>query len=233
MSRSASRLLATTTSQLSSLSHRTPTGLQAVRHFSQTCRQQDGPERPISLLWGLNRNRQSSAPAPPPRDSGMSDLDRILAKDLVMDTMVRSRNQAAYNDFDAEGADQGPPSEPYHLHFYSHKHNSHITVTRPDRGPIISLSAGNIGFKKAKRGTYDAAYQLTAYALDKLNQMGMHREINELEVVLRGFGTGREAAVKVLLGNEGRLLRDKIIKVSDSTRIKFGGTRSPKPRRLG
>lgn len=71
-----------------------------------------------------------------------------------------------------------------------------------------------------------------AYVIDKLQQQpGL--EINHLEVVLRGFGPGREAVTKVLMGNEGRLLRPKIIKVSDSTRVKFGGTRSPKPRRLG
>jgi len=35
------------------------------------------------------------------------------------------------------------------------------------------------------------------------------------------------------LGTEGRLLRGKIGTVSDATRLKFGGTRSRKPRRLG
>ena len=38
---------------------------------------------------------------------------------------------------------------------------------------------------------------------------------------------------RVLLGPEGRNLRYKIVKVADATRLKFGGTRSPKPRRLG
>jgi small subunit ribosomal protein S11 len=123
--------------------------------------------------------------------------------------------------------------EPFHFHIYGHKHNTHITVTKPDRNAILSISAGQIGFRKAKRGTYDAAYQLCAYVMDKLNQGNWHREIHKMEVVLRGFGNGREAAIKVLLGNEGKLLRGKITKVSDSTRLKFGGTRSPKPRRLG
>lgn len=57
--------------------------------------------------------------------------------------------------------------------------------------------------------------------------------IKNMEVILRGFGKGREAVVKAIMGNEGRVLRDKIIRVSDATRLKFGGTRSPKPRRLG
>lgn len=54
-----------------------------------------------------------------------------------------------------------------------------------------------------------------------------------LEVVLRGFGQGREAVTKALLGSEGRLLRGRVVKVSDGTRLKFGGTRSQNPRRLG
>ena len=57
--------------------------------------------------------------------------------------------------------------------------------------------------------------------------------IKELEVVLRDFGPGREAVTKILLGAEGKALRGKISKVMDGTRLKFGGTRSPKPRRLG
>lgn len=122
--------------------------------------------------------------------------------------------------------------EPYHFHIYSHRHNCHVTVTKPNRDAILSLSNGNLGFKKSQRKHYDSAYQLGAYVIDKLQQQGWHNKIERLEVSLRGFGPGREAVTKVLLGNEGRLLRDKIVKVSDSTRLKFGGTRSPKPRRL-
>ena len=129
--------------------------------------------------------------------------------------------------------DLGPVNEPFHFHVYSHKHNCHITVTKPNRGAVLSLSAGNIGFRKSKRGTYDAAYQLTAYVMDKLNQGGWHKIIRRMEVVLRGFGSGREAATKVLLGAEGKMIRHTIVKVSDATRLKFGGTRSPNPRRLG
>lgn len=122
--------------------------------------------------------------------------------------------------------------EPYHMHIYSHKHNTHVTVTKPDRGAIISLSTGNIGFKKSKRKGYDAAYQLTAYVLERLNYAGWHKKINKLEIVLRGFGVGRDAAVKVLMAPEGKLWRSKVIRVADSTRLKFGGTRSKNPRRV-
>ncbi|EFW99638.1 37S ribosomal protein [Grosmannia clavigera kw1407] len=123
--------------------------------------------------------------------------------------------------------------EEYHFSIYSHKHNTHVTVSKPNRDVIVSMSCGNLGFLKAQRGSYDAAYQLGAYVCDWLYQRGWHKTIQRLEVTLRGFGPGREAVSKILLGNEGRLLRRKITRVADATRLKFGGTRSKKPRRLG
>jgi len=98
---------------------------------------------------------------------------------------------------------------------------------------VLSLSTGQIGFRKAGRGSYDAAYQLGAFTLKQIQERGLLRDIKKLEVVLRGFGAGREAVTKVLLGQEGRLIRNRISAVVDSTRLKFGGARSPKPRRLG
>lgn len=123
--------------------------------------------------------------------------------------------------------------QPYHLHIYATKHNTHINLTNPEHNPILSKSTGNIGFRKAARGTYDAAYQLTAYMLGQIYEGGLLQKIKGLEVVLRGFGVGREAVTKALLGAEGRQLRPAITQVTDTTRLKFGGTRSRKPRRLG
>ena len=150
----------------------------------------------------------------------------------------------------------GPPPEPHHFHIYCTKHNTHITLTRPNREPILSFSSGNIGFRKAQRGSYDAGFQLAAYVMKMIQDRGLLRlpsansispddigtmasgkgqegAIQRLEVVIRGFGKGREAVVKALLGNEGRILRNRVVRISDATRLKFGGTRSPNPRRLG
>lgn len=169
-------------------------------------------QRSVSKALGRANNSQRNV-----------EVSSILQGDLDRDLYGEARD---------EDDDMKNP-EPFHFHVYSHKHNTHVTVTRPNRNPIISLSSGNLGFKHANRGQYDSAYQLGAYTIDKLQQAGWHAKIHKLEVVLRGFGPGREAVTKVLLSNEGRLLRDKIVKVSDSTRLKFGGSRSKKPRRLG
>jgi small subunit ribosomal protein S11 len=159
---------------------------------------------------------------------------RAVNDTRVVDTSILGSGAGGLDALSA-GADQPDErgGEPYHFHIYSHKHNTHVTVTKPNRDAIVSLSCGNLGFRKSQRKHYDSAYQLGAYVIDKLQQQGWHNKISSLEVALRGFGPGREAITKVILGNEGRLLRDKIVKVSDATRLKFGGTRSKKPRRLG
>ncbi|KAF2970639.1 hypothetical protein GQX73_g2944 [Xylaria multiplex] len=238
MTPSTTRLLARTTSKFSSLYHRPDQ--QCIRAFSRTClRQQDEkPPAPTpSLLTKLaldSRLRPGQAQKNTAQ-SNMSDIKNILAQNTISRVLgqTSSSSESILSGPSGDTEDLGPAHEPFHFHIYAHKHNTHITVTKPNRGAIVSLSAGNIGFKKSKRGSYDAAFQLCAYVLDKLNQGGWHRKITALEVVLRGFGAGREAATKVLLGNEGRLLRPLIKRVSDSTRLKFGGTRSPRPRRLG
>lgn len=157
----------------------------------------------------------------------------------------------------APEAAQAAARPPHRLHVYSHKHNTHLTLVQPPKlatqtassgvsatsakaedrkkmvDVLLSLSTGNIGFRKSGRGTYDAAYQLASFTLKQMQEKGMLAEIQDLEIVLRGFGAGRDAVTKAILGAEGRLIRDKIRAVVDATRLKQGGTRSKKPRRLG
>jgi small subunit ribosomal protein S11 len=161
-----------------------------------------------------------------------------LSNSLLFETLEKSSVRASFKrdrldpSWPAAVPEREDDHEPYHFHIYSHKHNTHITVTKPNRDAIISLSCGNIGFRKMRRKHYDSAYQLAAYVLERLYHGGWHEKISKLEVVLRGFGQGRFAATKVLMSPEGKPLRSKITKVSDSTRLKFGGTRSKNPRRL-
>lgn len=162
----------------------------------------------------------------------------IDMQDLAYSKHFGSEYRSMFDSTESDPFDEllrGPtrPAPPHHLHVYATKHNCHITLTNPDRNSIISKSTGNIGFRKSARGTYDAAYQLSAYILGQIYEGGMLNNIKRLEVVLRGFGVGREAVTKALLGPEGRKLRPKIVQVTDATRLKFGGTRSPRPRRLG
>lgn len=223
---------------------------------TSTCRRADDDSK-TNLLGYLKPKTTTTAYAPRPaypstqtpgkpqaKPSSMSELlkaipaaqvasGRAVNDSRLVDASVLGRGDGL--DALEEGASQTDEKggEPYHFHIYSHKHNTHVTVTKPNRDAIVSLSCGNLGFRKSQRKHYDSAYQLGAYVIDKLQQQGWHNKMHAIEVVLRGFGAGREAITKVILGNEGRLLRGSITKVSDSTRLKFGGTRSKKPRRLG
>ncbi|PYH40014.1 mitochondrial 37S ribosomal protein uS11m [Aspergillus neoniger CBS 115656] len=127
-------------------------------------------------------------------------------------------------------ADRSPP---YHLHVYCHKHNTIMTLTRPNGDPMLAKSCGHLGFRKSKRSGYEAAHQLASHVFGQIQERGFLLEIKRLEIIFRDFGQGREAVTKVLLGNEGRNIRGLVCRVTDSTRLKFGGSRSPRVRRLG
>ncbi|KAK1623538.1 hypothetical protein BDP81DRAFT_331753 [Colletotrichum phormii] len=210
-----------------------------LRPFSQTPTQRaddakKGGQELLAAMYG-SRSTTSTPASTTPATGSPSHNQTMLLQSLNKAAGKKSPEGGLASS--GSGLDDLVPEqedllEPYHMHIYSHKHNTHVTVTKPDRGAIISLSTGNIGFKKSKRKGYDAAYQLTAYVLERLNYAGWHKKINKLEIVLRGFGVGRDAAVKVLMAPEGKLWRSKVIRVADSTRLKFGGTRSKNPRRV-
>ncbi|KAF2735223.1 translational machinery component [Polyplosphaeria fusca] len=152
--------------------------------------------------------------------------------DTLIPARSRSLDGLPYKNLSSSSSD--PRDQPtHHFHIYATKHNTHITLTAPDRNPLISVSCGNIGFRKAGRGSYDAAYQLAAFVMSRIQDKGLLVQIQRLEVVYRGFGQGREAVTKALLGNEGKKVRPLVVKLTDGTRLKFGGVRSPRPRRLG
>ncbi|KAH8650165.1 hypothetical protein BX600DRAFT_107325 [Xylariales sp. PMI_506] len=261
MNKPAARLMATTIRQsirVPSWNHPIST-LLPVRSFSQTCARKadDSGRGPLSSPSTTAGPSETAAQAkeeasfsrpsininlnaPRPRQSPEpSSTFSKTTQQQISDVLARARNQPTSGDIVASldtpagNLQENWGDEPFHFHIYSHRRNTHITVTKPDRNPIISMSTGEIGFRKSKRKTFDAAYQLCAYVIDKLHQGNWHRKIHKIEVVLRGFGAGREAGIKVLLGNEGKLLKSKIVTVSDATRLKFGGTRSANPKRLG
>ncbi|KAK3694294.1 hypothetical protein B0T22DRAFT_67001 [Podospora appendiculata] len=218
---STSRLLARDLFQaaLPKSSFVAPTAPQWTRLFSQS-----RPARKVDV---------------PQRGAALPSTLELLSKSSVFARNVMKTAEDPTSRFEGDslaeglGMDKEKGDEPYHFHIYATKHNTHITLSKPNRDTLLSLSCGNLGFRKSQRKHYDSAYQLGAYVVDKMHQKGLVAEIHKLEVVLRGFGPGREAVTKVLMGSEGKKLREKITRVADATRTKFGGTRSPKPRRLG
>ncbi|GAA5911748.1 hypothetical protein JCM8208_005587 [Rhodotorula glutinis] len=152
-------------------------------------------------------------------------------------------------------------TQPYKLHVYSTRNNTILTLsTSPAAAsssayssssegagphhPVAWVSAGNAGYKGAARGTYDAAVEVTLRMFRKIQDLveppvlaGGQRvkaagpPPTELEVVWKGFGQGRDAVFRTLMGAEGDNVRGLVRRVTDATPLKVGGTR-PKKRRV-
>ena len=101
--------------------------------------------------------------------------------------------------------------------------NTIVTVTDRMGNAISWASAGALGFKGAKKSTPFAAQTTMEAAVTKAIDQGL-REVN---VFVRGPGSGGEAAVRTLgvLGVRVRSLRDL-------TPIPHNGCRPPKKRRV-
>ncbi|KAI5843462.1 hypothetical protein DFP73DRAFT_552174 [Morchella snyderi] len=202
------------------------------------------PRGPAALPRIFHRLNSSDTPTPPPRPAQQPrTLEGFLSN---ISTLSRTRIQRAaaaaetpefptFTGTDMFGGGggggiMGIEENMYHLNVYATKHNTHITLTKPNKDVILTLSCGNVGFKKANRGTFEAGYQLASVMFNRMEERGLRPK--HLEVVYRDFGPGREAFTKVLLGKEGKSIRESVVRVTDASRLKFGGTRSRAIRRL-
>lgn len=98
--------------------------------------------------------------------------------------------------------------------------------------PKIHLSAGQLGFRKSQRSEYEAGYQVSARLFKMIEDQKLLSPNDKVELVLKNFGKGREAFLNALQGREGSMVKDHVVRISDATKLKFGGTRSKKLRRL-
>ncbi|KAG5519497.1 hypothetical protein PMAC_002125 [Pneumocystis sp. 'macacae'] len=118
----------------------------------------------------------------------------------------------------------------YHFHAFCSNNNTIITLTNSYYNPVICVTSGMLGFKKSQRGGYEAGYQVCMSIFERMTQKNIRP--TQLEIILRGFGKGREAIFKCITGIEGASFRPFIYRITDATRLKFGGVRGRKARRL-
>jgi small subunit ribosomal protein S11 len=101
--------------------------------------------------------------------------------------------------------------------------NTIINISDGTGGVLGWCSSGLLGFKGAKKATPYAATQVVANVSEKVRKYG----IKELEVYVRGVGSGREASIRALANNGF-----EIIMIKDTTPIPHNGCRAKKPRRV-
>lgn len=135
----------------------------------------------------------------------------------------------AANPFDVVHAlDERPV---YRLHCQATKNNTITTFTDEIGNVKAWYSGGRCGFKKGQRATYEAGYQCAVRMFKDIEKVSATKTIR-LELFLKGFGQGRDAMQKALMTAEGDAIRQLMSSVTDRTRIKVGGTRAKKRRRL-
>jgi small subunit ribosomal protein S11 len=108
-------------------------------------------------------------------------------------------------------------------HVKATQNNTIVTITDMDGEALCWDSAGTIGFKGARKSTPFAATRAGESAGQKARKLGM----SELEVHVKGTGSGRESAVNGLVSTGLR-----VTAVEDHTPVPHNGCRPPKRRRV-
>jgi len=101
--------------------------------------------------------------------------------------------------------------------------NTIVTLTDPQGNVIAWGSSGSAGFKGSRKGTPYAA-QLAAHDAAR---KGMEHGLRQVEVYVKGPGSGREAAIRSLQGSGL-----SITSIRDVTPIPHNGCRPRKRRRV-
>ena len=101
--------------------------------------------------------------------------------------------------------------------------NTLVTLTDPNGNVVASGSAGTVGFKGSRKSTPFAAGQ----AAERVAKKAMEHGMRQVEVLVKGPGSGREAAIRSL---ESAGL--SILSIRDVTPMPHNGCRPRKRRRV-
>jgi small subunit ribosomal protein S11 len=101
--------------------------------------------------------------------------------------------------------------------------NTIITLTDPQGNVLAWGSSGTAGFKGSRKGTAYAAQRAAEAAAKK----GMEHGLRQVDVYVKGPGSGREAAIRSL-----QAAGLNITSIRDVTPIPHNGCRPPKRRRI-
>lgn len=101
--------------------------------------------------------------------------------------------------------------------------NTIVTLTDANGNVLGWSSAGKVGFTGPKKATPYAASMIVKDVCDRVKETGL-RDVN---VFVKGVGSGREAAVRALNANG-----INVLVIKDVTPLPHNGCRAPKPRRV-
>jgi small subunit ribosomal protein S11 len=101
--------------------------------------------------------------------------------------------------------------------------NTHVTITTQNGEVVSRGTAGAVGFKGTRKSTPFGAQRAGERAAAAAIRVGL----KEVEVRVRGAGSGRESAIRAL-ANSGL----KVLSIEDITPLPHNGCRARKKRRV-
>lgn len=109
------------------------------------------------------------------------------------------------------------------VHIKATFNNTTVTITDSKGDTLCWASAGTSGFKGSRKSTPYAGQMAAQQCADKASKFG----IKELEVRVKGPGSGRESAITALQSS-GMMIKT----IEDVTPLPHNGCRPPKKRRV-
>ncbi len=109
------------------------------------------------------------------------------------------------------------------VHVKATFNNTLVTISDPEGGVICQDSGGSVGFKGSRKSTPFAAQK----AAEKCARSAMRVGLREVEIRVKGPGSGRESAISAI--QQAGL---RISSIEDVTPIPHNGCRPRKRRRV-
>jgi small subunit ribosomal protein S11 len=110
-----------------------------------------------------------------------------------------------------------------HVHIQASFNNTIVTITDLSGAVVAWGSAGTAGFKGSRKSTPYAA----ALAADSAAKRAMEHGMRQIEVFVKGPGSGREQAIRSL-----QAAGLEVSAITDVTPLPHNGCRAPKRRRV-
>jgi small subunit ribosomal protein S11 len=109
------------------------------------------------------------------------------------------------------------------LHIEATFNNTKVVVSDKNGNTLFWSSSGSHGFKGAKKGTPFAASKVGESLGEKASALG----IKEVDVIVKGVGSGREPAIRGFMS-----FGIEISAIKDATPVPHNGPKAKKPRRV-
>ncbi len=159
-------------------------------------------------------------------------MDEVKTTEKIAEKEADKKSDISASEEKSAGADEAPLKKKKKIRHQVQRGQAHIQCTynntiitiSDNGGAVLGWStSGLLGFKGAKKATPFAATKVSADVAEKVRKYG----IQDLEVYVKGIGSGREAAIRALANNGFNL-----ILIKDITPIPHNGCRPRKPRRV-